>query len=94
MNNDFHQFSPVTDSFLYVSGIDVGSRWNDVFEICRPHVDDHILNFNDVHFLMSFLGANHKETTEKMMQSLKEFVRQVIFNNLNVNMYNLFVESI
>ena len=55
--------------------MNVGERWNDIYEVCRPHIDDHILTFNDVHILLSCFRSNHKETTDKMMKSIKDFVR-------------------
>ncbi|XP_064596979.1 tetratricopeptide repeat protein 38-like [Liolophura sinensis] len=60
---------------LELEGIDVGSRWNDTFEIIRPHVEDHILAFNDVHIMMACLGSNSKEIVQKMMDSLRGFIR-------------------
>ena len=42
---------------LELDGVDVGSRWDAVHDLCRPHIDDHIMVFNDCHFLMSYLGS-------------------------------------
>ncbi|XP_013384664.1 tetratricopeptide repeat protein 38 isoform X2 [Lingula anatina] len=60
---------------LELEGVNVGDRWNDVFETCRPHTDDHILAFNDVHILMSCLGAKKKDVAKEMMESIREFVK-------------------
>ncbi|XP_041361295.1 tetratricopeptide repeat protein 38-like isoform X2 [Gigantopelta aegis] len=61
---------------LEMEGVDVGDRWNEVFERCRPHIDDHILAFNDLHLLMGCLGAKQKDITAKMMESIEQFVRE------------------
>ncbi|XP_041361213.1 tetratricopeptide repeat protein 38-like [Gigantopelta aegis] len=61
---------------LEMEGVDVGDRWNKVFERCRPHIDDHILAFNDLHLLMGCLGAKQKDITAKMMESIEQFVRE------------------
>ena len=56
-------------------GVNVGDRWENVYEICRPHIDDHIIVFNDVHFLMTYLGARKgkkEKTDELFMKSVEE----------------------
>ncbi|XP_074642499.1 tetratricopeptide repeat protein 38-like [Tubulanus polymorphus] len=64
---------------LEMEGVDVGSRWNDLFEICRPHLEDHILVFNDIHLLMACLGAKKKDVADVFMESIKNYVS----NNLS-----------
>lgn len=59
---------------LEMEGVDIGDRWNDIFEVCRPHIDDHILAFNDIYVLMSCLGARQTDTVEKLMVSIKAFI--------------------
>jgi hypothetical protein len=60
---------------VFISGVDVGlTRWEEIYEMCRPHIDDHILLFNDLHLLMACLGAKKQEVAETMMTSLKHFV--------------------
>ncbi|ESO81896.1 hypothetical protein LOTGIDRAFT_148564, partial [Lottia gigantea] len=58
---------------LNLENIEVGSRWKDVFEICRPHTEDHILAFNDIHILMACLGANAIDATQQLMTSLHDY---------------------
>ena len=60
---------------MHLTGVNVGSRWHDIYETCRPHIEDHILAFNDAHIMMSCLGDNHKDTAQKMMESLYDFVK-------------------
>ncbi|XP_072051406.1 tetratricopeptide repeat protein 38-like [Amphiura filiformis] len=63
---------------LEMEGVKTGDRWNDMYEMCRPHTSDHILVFNDVHILLSCLGAKKKEATIKMMESMKQFVSEKV----------------
>lgn len=50
-------------------------KWREFNEVCKDHVDDHILTFNDAHFLMGSLGAGDKSATDKLLTSLKEFAK-------------------
>ena len=43
---------------LEFEGVDVGVRWNDVYDACRPRMDDHITPFNDLHYLFAFIGES------------------------------------
>ena len=52
----------------------MGDRWKELYETCSPHKDDHLLAFNDVHFLMAYLGAGQREAAGKFLDSIKEFV--------------------
>ena len=57
--------------------MNVGDRWHDIYEVCRPHEHDHIQPFNDVHIMMAVLGDNQKEASEMIMESMKEVIRLV-----------------
>lgn len=50
-------------------------KWREFNEVCKDHVDDHILTFNDAHFLMASLGAGDKSAADKLLTSLKEFAK-------------------
>ena len=52
-------------------------RWQDVYEMCREHLDDHVLAFNDAHMMMACMGAGNKEGSDKLLSSLKTFVKYV-----------------
>ncbi len=56
-------------------GQKVDGRWTDVFEVCKPHVDDHLLSFNDLHIMMSCLGAKEKDMVMEMSTSIEDFIR-------------------
>ncbi|NXP35530.1 TTC38 protein, partial [Leiothrix lutea] len=57
---------------LHLEGVKLGDRWNDLLGVTKKHTRDHILLFNDVHFLMSFLGAKDHKTTEELLTTLQE----------------------
>jgi len=65
---------------LEFAGVDVGSRWDVVADLCRPHMDDHLLFFIDVHYLMAFLncskakGGDCEEVSKKFMASIENFL--------------------
>ncbi|KAK6482416.1 tetratricopeptide repeat protein 38 [Huso huso] len=60
---------------LQMEGVNVGDRWKEVVKVTKPHAEDHVLVFNDLHFLMSSLGAKEEETTRRVMVSLQEHVK-------------------
>lgn len=77
-------------------GVNVGERWENVYEICRPHVDDHIMVFNDVHFLMTYLRARkgkEEKTDELFMKSIEENLGKLkgtnhgIFSKVGVSLF-------
>ncbi|XP_014388661.1 PREDICTED: tetratricopeptide repeat protein 38 [Myotis brandtii] len=57
---------------LQMEGVSVGERWRDVLPVTREHSRDHILLFNDAHFLMASLGARDAQTTQELLTSLQE----------------------
>ncbi|XP_019617880.1 PREDICTED: tetratricopeptide repeat protein 38-like [Branchiostoma belcheri] len=61
---------------LNMEGVDVGDRWDDTYEMCKPYLDERITVFNDVHNLMSCLGAKQQDSTKKLMESLRNFVSE------------------
>lgn len=60
---------------IFTLGVKLGDRWNDLLGLTKKHTKDHILLFNDVHFLMSFLGAKDQKTTEELLATLQELAR-------------------
>ncbi|XP_073423794.1 tetratricopeptide repeat protein 38 isoform X1 [Dendrobates tinctorius] len=57
---------------LQMEGVDVEKRWDKLVQVTKKHRDDHILMFNDLHFLMSSLGSKDREMTTQLLQALKE----------------------
>ncbi|XP_069619456.1 tetratricopeptide repeat protein 38 isoform X2 [Ranitomeya imitator] len=57
---------------LQMEGVDVDKRWDKLVQVTKKHRNDHILMFNDLHFLMSSLGSKDREMTTQLLQALKE----------------------
>ena len=50
----------------------LGQRWQAVLPVTKKHTQDHVLLFNDAHFLMASLGARDLQTTQELLTTLKE----------------------
>ncbi|XP_004478048.1 tetratricopeptide repeat protein 38 isoform X1 [Dasypus novemcinctus] len=57
---------------LQMEGVSVGPRWQEVLAVTRKHSRDHVLLFNDVHFLMASLGARDPQTTQELLTTLQD----------------------
>ncbi|XP_037770189.1 tetratricopeptide repeat protein 38 isoform X1 [Chelonia mydas] len=60
---------------LQLEGVKVGDRWNEVIQLTKKHSKDHVLFFNDVHILMSSLGAKDHKTTNELLTTLQELAK-------------------
>lgn len=50
-------------------------RWRELQQLTEPHTDDHVLVFNDLHFLMSSLGAKESggaAQSQRLLEGLRE----------------------
>lgn len=59
---------------LQMEGVSVGERWQDVLPVTKKHSRDHILLFNDAHFLMASLGAQDPQTTQELLTTLQDVI--------------------
>nr|XP_048300881.1 tetratricopeptide repeat protein 38-like isoform X2 [Myodes glareolus] len=57
---------------LQMEGVSLGQRWQAVLPVTKKHTQDHVLLFNDAHFLMASLGARDLQTTQELLTTLKE----------------------
>ncbi|XP_044535215.1 tetratricopeptide repeat protein 38 [Gracilinanus agilis] len=60
---------------LQMEGVSVGDRWQAILPVTKQHSRDHILLFNDAHFLMSFLGAKDHGTAQELLTTLQELAQ-------------------
>ncbi|NWU98422.1 TTC38 protein, partial [Upupa epops] len=60
---------------LHLEGVNLGDRWNNVLKLTKTHAKDHVLLFNDVHILMSSLGAKDHKTTDELLTTLQELAK-------------------
>uniref|UniRef100_A0A8I3X3C9 Tetratricopeptide repeat protein 38 n=1 Tax=Callithrix jacchus TaxID=9483 RepID=A0A8I3X3C9_CALJA len=57
---------------LQMEGVSLGQRWQDVLPVTQKHSRDHVLLFNDAHFLMASLGAHDPQTTQELLTTLQD----------------------
>ncbi|NXP51542.1 TTC38 protein, partial [Heliornis fulica] len=60
---------------LHLEGVKLGDRWNNILKVTKKHAKDHVLLFNDVHVLMSTLGARDHKATEDLLTTLQELAK-------------------
>ncbi|XP_023215212.1 tetratricopeptide repeat protein 38-like, partial [Centruroides sculpturatus] len=66
---------------LELEGCNVKDRWNEVHNICAPHIEDHLLAFNDIHLLMSCLGGKQEESLQKFLDTIELGRSNKVYNN-------------
>lgn len=66
------RLTPSPGLFFLSPGVSVGQRWQAVLPVTKKHTRDHILLFNDAHFLMASLGARDLQTTQELLTTLQE----------------------
>uniref|UniRef100_A0A4W5QLN3 Tetratricopeptide repeat protein 38 n=1 Tax=Hucho hucho TaxID=62062 RepID=A0A4W5QLN3_9TELE len=60
---------------LELEGVCVKDCWRELQQLTEPHTDDHVLLFNDLHFLMSSLGAKESggaAQSQRLLEGLWE----------------------
>eukprot|EP01119_Soliformovum_irregulare_P019238 TRINITY_DN6044_c0_g1_i1.p1 TRINITY_DN6044_c0_g1~~TRINITY_DN6044_c0_g1_i1.p1 ORF type:complete len:468 (+),score=109.09 TRINITY_DN6044_c0_g1_i1:298-1701(+) len=63
-------------SLLYrcqIAGMDVKDRWASVVEHWMPHIDDHVLAFNDIHMMLSLMGSGNFQLGELLLEKMEEY---------------------
>ena len=50
------------------------SNWEDAYSLIKDRLNDHILGFNDAHFLMACLGSKRQNEAEEIIKTLNERV--------------------
>lgn len=45
-------------------------HWEEIYSMVKPHLTDHILAFNEAHFLFSCIGSKNYSGVEEVMESL------------------------
>lgn len=58
---------------LEEAGIDVGRRWSELAERSAAHVDDHMMVFADVHYVMALAAAGDRTGVERWLQSSRHY---------------------
>lgn len=58
---------------LEQAGVDVGGRWAELAARSLGHIDDHLLAFGDVHYLMALAAAGQAPDVARMAESLGRY---------------------
>ncbi|XP_077567319.1 tetratricopeptide repeat protein 38-like [Stigmatopora nigra] len=60
---------------LEMEGVFVKERYRELLQVTLPHTDDHVTLFNDLHFLMTLLGANEMGASRRLLEGLQELAK-------------------
>uniref|UniRef100_A0A7N6BH81 Tetratricopeptide repeat protein 38 n=1 Tax=Anabas testudineus TaxID=64144 RepID=A0A7N6BH81_ANATE len=61
---------------LEMEGVCAKDRWRELHQVTKAHTDDHVILFNDLHFLMASLGANESGASQRLVEGLKELAKE------------------
>ena len=59
---------------MYFSGVNVGDRWRDLYEVSRSLLGQHDTIASDVSIMASCLGAGKLDEARQLMESVKQFL--------------------
>ena len=52
--------------------------WPDIFSIVEPHLHDHVLAFNDAHFMAACVFSGRMDAAEQMLESLEAHLKSEV----------------
>ncbi|MEO1493963.1 MAG: tetratricopeptide repeat protein [Pseudomonadota bacterium] len=55
---------------LEIEGVDVGTRWDELAEICANRVDDGLVIFADLHYLLALQGGERDFAADKLITQI------------------------
>ena len=61
---------------LEQAGVDVGDRWEELADRAQRHLDDHLLVFGDVHYLMALAAAGRVDDAARMLESMERYAAE------------------
>lgn len=70
---------------LKLAGVDIGGRWDELTAYWYPHLDEHVLLFNDLHITLVAAGLGDKETLERQATSLNAYIRDKTGTNRDIS---------
>lgn len=47
----------------------IGKHWSNAVTLVEPHLNDHVLSFNDAHFMMALCGARKYSEAEELLEN-------------------------
>jgi tetratricopeptide (TPR) repeat protein len=54
-------------------GVNVSDRWRELAEVAEKHIDDHILAFTDLHFMLALCRDGRLAAAERLLASFRAF---------------------
>ncbi|KAF3689072.1 Tetratricopeptide repeat protein 38 [Channa argus] len=61
---------------LEMEGVCVKERWWELLQVTQSHTDDHVTIFNDLHFLMTSLGAKESGASQRLVEGLQQLAKK------------------
>ena len=58
---------------LEQAGIEVGRRWDELAERSQAHLDDHLLTFGDMHYLMALAAVGRTDDAARLLDGLSRY---------------------
>ena len=58
---------------LEEAGVDVSDRWQELAVRSEAHIDDHLLTFGDVHYLLALAAAGRADEAQRFTESLSRY---------------------
>jgi hypothetical protein len=59
---------------LKLAGIETGDRWSELVDHWYPHLDEHVLLFNDLHISLVAAGLGDTPALDRQQQSLATYI--------------------
>jgi tetratricopeptide (TPR) repeat protein len=67
---------------LRLHGVDVGDRWQRLVAVWEPHIEDAWYSFNDIHAMMSFVGAGRNDLAVRLLAVMERSAGQATDNGM------------
>ena len=58
---------------LELTGVDVGTRWEELADLAQVRTGDHVMPFTDAHFMLALMGAGRLDAAREYLASLQSF---------------------
>ena len=62
---------------LELQGVDVGQRWQELSDHLTPRLHEHLLPFQDLHYVYAFARSSHTEQATEMLHSMQLHAQHV-----------------
>jgi tetratricopeptide (TPR) repeat protein len=61
---------------LEQASVEVGNRWEELADRAQGHLDDHLLVFGDVHYLMALAATGRADHAARMVESMERYAAE------------------